>query len=208
TSFREMQKKYPLELTGQCKNECSLKIDFEDILPEVDVEKLEKNYPTLKIPDPRYFCRSFHKENKPSLEVLYSIFNDEIQSFSKEDFKIITQILFKGCDAFKERANLIKGTISACQRMCPIPRLRYYRCEEPMKFYRRVSSPSAILLKDLNQILKPLEAEIEKEFVNGGDKVESIKKNYKETILKVRDYLAVQKIKPKKLKGHEKHVLA
>lgn len=207
-SHREMLRNYPLELTGDCKKDCSPKVGFEDLLQEKDLNQIESKYPELTIPDPKYFCRSFSLGNKATIDLLFQILKEEKPDLTRDQFNEVSGILFSGCDTFQARLAFINGEDSLCKKMCTIPRIRYYRCQNPLKYFRKTSPKAAQYYGDLSKFIYPAERALEVHYVKGEQKKDDLKPPFRESVLMIKAYLQNQKINLKKLSELEKYSLA
>lgn len=203
-NMRDVFKDYPLELTGDCKKNCSPKVGFEDLVSDSNYNLLVNRYPALTIPDPKYFCRMFHQESKDSLDTLNIIFKEEIPHLRPQEIQEIIGILFQGCRTFSERLGSIKEAKKTCEWMCPKPKLKYYRCQNPKAYFNKLSGKGLKLYLEMQNFLSPLSRAIENYYLRDIGKFDSLKIQLRTTVNELSKYLQEKKIDYKRLSPNDK----
>lgn len=205
-SMRNLKMLYPVDHFGECKENCSFKKDFEELLTIEQNEILEKKFPTLSIPRPRYFCRSFKEDNPESLLLLEEIIKEDIPKISKENLQEAREILMEGCIKYLSRVDFLKRTTKMCENACPLPTLRYFRCQSPAAYYQNQSPKLGKLYKEMDSLIEPLEKELEEHYLVATKDKEKLKKSFHLHSQKINDYLKKNNISIK-MPPKEKEVI-
>lgn len=205
TSFEQMRIKYPLRLSGRCKEECEIDLPFDNLFPEDYVLSLRKRYPSYSLPNPSYFCPLFTSNPK----VAHALFVQTLKkgfSISEEGVTEFNEIIKKGCDIFFDRQSRISAIQSSCDMLCPFPKQKYYRCEAPEVFFQRSSKKAKTLYLEVKAIFSPFEKIMGEHYSTNRYEKEDLIEKYRSTLQTLKKYVKEKKINLYDLSDRDKRI--
>jgi hypothetical protein len=207
-NMQEVFKDYPLEHIGTCKRDCSSKITFQELHTDQSFNKTTQAFPSLSLPEPKYFCRTFSEDEPKSIALLNNIIKEDLPEIDTAGLQELQDFFFQGCQRYKELIGQKLASGEFCKSTCPRPRLHYYRCQRPYDYFRKTTSKGANLYKEIQNYIYPLSLSLEKFFLEDKDDLNSLRPQAKIIIQEVSKYLKKKKVEVKKLSHSEKQALA
>jgi hypothetical protein len=240
-SYKDMHENYPLELTGECKSDCTLPETFRYLMDYRVFKFLQERDPNFKMPDPKVTCNAVNKAPDKARELIPLLINEEELGFTLADppemeikteemvfsvdeetgestsgyqevtrrvsVDIVSQII-NACDKYKRRAEDIATDGSTCKKYCAKPVVKHYRCDKPEEYLSKFNDRSKDFYKDLNEILLPIDCNLEAHLLTNKTNIDTIKNLFTNGLNAVNQYVSQEVGDLETLSEPEKRSLA